>query len=159
MDSIVGRLLVVRYFNWPHICAETIVFLLQERDSLLDRPSLDLLLISRTGTLETIFNHRSRAKPICSNWCVPFSEAGCQFWLVNYGREFCRGCASTKRNGHNGLADMDTGASPNQYKNQLYFNTRRLYRCHAFGNNSKTRWKSMVLNLACVLVTWPIVVF
>ena len=53
---------------------------------------------------------------------------------------------------------MDGGASPNHYKHQLYFNTRRLYRCHAFGNNCKTQWKSMVLNLACVLVTCPIVV-
>ena len=54
---------------------------------------------------------------------------------------------------------MDAGASPNQNKNQLYFNTRRLYRCHSFGNHYKTQWKSMVCNLACVFVTWPIVVF
>ena len=57
------------------------------------------------------------------------------------------------------MADMDAGASPNQHKNRLYFNTRRLYRCHAFGNHCKTQWKSMVLNLACFLVTGPIVVF
>ena len=39
---------------------------------------------------------RSPAKPIRTDWSLPFSKAGCQFWLVNYGGEFCRGCASTK---------------------------------------------------------------
>ncbi len=34
-----------------------------------------------------------------------------------------------KRYGYCGLADMGAGASPNQHKNQLYFNTRRFIEC------------------------------
>ena len=124
------------------------------RDAILcltDPPQIYFLTF-RTGTLDAIFDHRSPAKPIRPNWLAPFYDGGCHCLLVNYGGEFCRGCASTKRYGYCWLADMDAGASPNQHKNQLYFYTRRLYRCHAFGNHCKTHWKSMVLNLACVLV-------
>ena len=159
VGSSVGRILAVRYLNWLHSCAETIVFPLQERDSLLDRPFLDLLFDLSDAHFGRYFWSPVPNETHSSELPPPFSEGGCQFWLVNYGGEFCRGCASTKRYGYCGLADMDAGASPNQHKNQLYFNTRRLYRCHAFGNHCKTHWKSMVLNLACVLVTWPIVVF
>ena len=89
----------------------------------------------------------------------PFYEGGCQFWFVNYGNEFCHGCAFTRRYGYCGLADMGARAPQHQHKNQWYFNTGRLFRCHVFKNYCETQWKSMVCNLACVLAMWQIVVF